>query len=53
MSAPLIASVACLGIWVVLVYVQPVGLGVVHLLLAAGAALWIRWWALRPVSGKR
>jgi hypothetical protein len=53
MSATLIGSVACLAVWVVLVFVQPVGLGVVHLLLAAGAALWIRWWALRPVTGDR
>ena len=53
MSATLIASVACLALWVVLVFVQPVGLGVVHLLLAAGAALWIRWWALRPIQREK
>jgi len=53
MRATLVASIACLGAWVLLAYVRPVGLGVVHLLLAAGAALWIRWWALRPVGPKR
>jgi hypothetical protein len=53
MSVTLVAAVACLALWVVLVFVQPVGLGVVHLLLAGGAALWIRWWALRPVRVDR
>lgn len=46
MRVTLAASIACLALWVVLVFVRPVGLGVVHLLLAAGAVLWIRWWAL-------
>jgi len=46
----LLASVACLVLWVVLVFVRPDGLGVVHLLLAVGAVLWIRWWASLPVK---
>lgn len=52
MPATLIASLLCLAAWVVVVFVRPVGLGVVHLLFAVGAALWIRWWALKPVRGE-
>ncbi len=48
MRATLVASIVCLLLWVLLAFVRPVGLGVVHLLLAAGAVLWIRWWAMRP-----
>lgn len=51
----LVASVVCLAIWVLTTFVRPVGLGVVHLFLTAGAVLLIRWYALRNervVSGQ-
>ncbi|HLG06615.1 MAG TPA: hypothetical protein VI383_10765 [Gemmatimonadales bacterium] len=41
-------AILALASWVVLVFIRPVGLGVVHLLLGIGAVLLIRWWALRP-----
>jgi hypothetical protein len=47
MAPPLLIALACIAIWVVLVFVRPIGLGVVHLLLVIGAVLLIRWWALR------
>ncbi len=50
MAPSLIASVVCLLLWAVLVFVRPVGLGVVHILLAVSAVLWVRWWALRPLK---
>ncbi len=53
MAPSLLASIVCLVLWAALVFIRPVGLGVVHVLLAVGAVLWIRWWALRPVSGER
>jgi hypothetical protein len=46
----LVASLVCLILWAVLVFIRPVGLGVVHVLLAVGAVLWIRWYALRPLK---
>ena len=49
----LIVAVACLVLWVVLTFVVPAGLGVVHALLGLGVALLVRWWVLarsRPVS---
>jgi hypothetical protein len=48
----LIASVLCLALWAVLVFIRPVGLGVVHVLLAVSAVLLIRWYALKPLQGK-
>jgi hypothetical protein len=48
----LLASIVCLILWVVLVFIRPVGLGVVHVLLAVSAVLLIRWYALRPLSGE-
>lgn len=42
----LAAGVASLLLWVVLAFVVPVASGVVHLLLAAGVVLLIRWYAL-------
>jgi hypothetical protein len=47
MALNLFAAIACLALWVLVTFIRPVGLGVVHLLLAAGAVLLIRWWALR------
>ena len=48
MALPLLGSLFCLALWVLLGFVRPVGLGVVHLLLAAGVVLLIRWWATKP-----
>lgn len=50
MAPSLIASVVCLALWTVLVFIRPLGLGVVHVLLAVGVVLWVRWWGLRPVK---
>ena len=52
MAPSLIASVVCLALWALLVFIRPVGLGVVHLLLVVGAVLWVRWWAMRPVGSE-
>lgn len=51
MAPSLIISLICLAAWTVLTFIRPVGLGVVHVLLALGAVLWVRWWAARPVTG--
>ena len=48
MSLPLIASIVCLVAWIILGFVAPIGLGIVHLLPGIAAVLWVRWWALRP-----
>ena len=53
MALTLLTSIACLAAWVVLVFIRPVGLGVVHVLLGLGVALWIRWWALRDEKRQR
>jgi hypothetical protein len=45
MKGSLIASLVCLAAWILLAFVRPVGLGIVNLLWAASAVLWIRWWA--------
>jgi hypothetical protein len=41
-------AVAALALWYVLAFVVAVPSGAVHLLLAAGVMLAVRWWALRP-----
>lgn len=51
MAPSLIASVLCLALWTVFTFIRPVGLGIVHVLLAVGAVLWVRWWGLKPASG--
>jgi hypothetical protein len=43
----LLAALVCLALWVVVTFLRPVGLGIVHLLLGAGAVLLVRWWAMR------
>ena len=48
MSLTLVASVVCLAAWIVLGFITPVGLGIVHLLPGIAGVLWVRWWALRP-----
>jgi hypothetical protein len=47
MDLTLLAALGSLAVWVVMVFIRPVGLGVVHVLLGLGVVLWIRWWALR------
>ncbi len=43
----LLAGVLALGIWVYFTFITPAGLGIVHLLLAAGVLLVIRGWVTR------
>jgi hypothetical protein len=47
MSLTLLAAIVSLVAWGVLVFLTPVTAGAVHLLLALGATLLVRWWALR------
>ena len=47
MSLTLLAAVLALIAWVGIVFFTPVTAGAVHLLLALGATLLVRWWALR------
>jgi hypothetical protein len=56
MAGNLIASLACLALWVTFTFVRPFGLGIIHILWAASVVLFIRWWALQrrnrlPASG--
>ncbi len=43
----LIGAIVALALWFVLTFVVTPALGIVHILLAAGVVLLIRWWALR------
>ena len=45
-AVSLAAAVASLVLWTVLAFVAPVASGVVHLLLAVGVVLLVRWYAL-------
>ncbi len=47
MSLSLLAAVVSLLAWITLVFFVSVNAGAVHLLLALGATLLVRWWALR------
>lgn len=46
----LMLALAALALWYVLVAVVGIQAGAVHLLVAVGVVLAIRWWALRPGS---
>jgi hypothetical protein len=46
----LLAAVVSLVAWVIFAFVLKVGSGAIHLLLAVGASLLVRWWALRVSS---
>lgn len=52
MSLDLVGAVVALVAWVVLTFIIPPGLWIVHVLLAAGVILLIRWWALRYANDK-
>lgn len=47
MNITLVIAIVCLALWIVFGFVIPIGIGAVHLLLAAGTVLLVRWWALR------
>jgi hypothetical protein len=47
LAPTLIAGVAALIIWAVLIFGGITSSGVTHLLLALGTVLLVRWWALR------
>jgi hypothetical protein len=48
----LLAALICLILWIVFVFIVPLGPAgaVIHLLLGASAALLVRWWATREVK---
>ncbi len=46
----LLVAIASFLVWILLVFVRPIGLGVVHILWGLTAVLIIRWWALRDRS---
>jgi hypothetical protein len=47
MSPTLLIAMVCLIVWAVLTFATGPQPGAVHLLLAAGTVLLVRWWALR------
>jgi hypothetical protein len=47
MLATLLLSLASLAAWLLLAFIRPIPSGSVHLLLALGTTLLVRWWALR------
>jgi len=47
MSPTLLLAAASLVAWAVLTFGTTVRSGAIHLLLALGATLLVRWWALR------
>jgi hypothetical protein len=47
----LLGSGASFLLWVLVVFVRPIGLGIAHLLLGLSGVLIIRWWALREETG--
>ena len=49
--AYLIAGLTLLLVWVVFTFITPAGLGIVHLLLAAGVLLFIRGWVALDAAG--
>ncbi|MGH2400321.1 MAG: hypothetical protein ACRDF6_10785 [bacterium] len=47
MSLTLLAAMVSLLVWITLAFFTSVNAGAIHLLLALGATLLVRWWALR------
>ncbi len=43
----LVGAMVALVLWLVGTFLMPIGLGLIHVLLAVGLVLLIRWWALR------
>lgn len=43
----LFAGLGCLAAWFVLIFLVPVGVGAVHILLAAGLVALVVWWGRR------
>jgi hypothetical protein len=54
MPLPLLGAIVALVLWIVLVFIFPLGPAgsVVHLLLGVAGGLFVRWWALRPGNGQ-
>ncbi len=48
----LVGAMIALVLWLVGTFLVPVGLGLIHILLALGVVLLIRWWALRHDGAK-
>ena len=53
MNLNLVSALFALALWVIFTFIRPIGLGVVHLLLGAGAVLWVMWWATREKLRQR
>jgi hypothetical protein len=47
MFLTLIAALATFAAWILTLLLTPVTTGVIHLLLALSATLFVRWWGLR------
>lgn len=47
MSLTLVTALAALVLWIALAFVIATTSGMIHVLLALGVTLLIRWWALR------
>lgn len=47
MSLTLLLALGALLAWLLVLLFTPVTTGVIHLLLAVGATLLVRWWAVR------
>jgi hypothetical protein len=47
MSATLLVALGSLVLWAILLFGTSISYGSIHLLLAVGATLLVRWWALR------
>jgi hypothetical protein len=54
MPLPLLGAIAALILWVVFVFLVPLGPtgSAIHLLLGVAGALAVRWWALRRPGAK-
>jgi hypothetical protein len=47
MSFTLLLALAAIIVWALALVLTPVTTGLIHLLLALGTTLLVRWWALR------